>query len=146
MMNMIYVIKTSYGAHPDFKRFFAGMGYRKLHKKAEALISALKKQGVKIICPSDKAFDQGTYDDVYRSITACRCTLAFTDGMTFAETRHATELTHSVMVAGHPVYLFTSQDNHYNENALFKGLSDLPNVHILPPDIKSAVNIILKGT
>jgi hypothetical protein len=143
---MIYVIKTSYSSHPDFKRFLAGRRYRKLHKTTEKLISALKKLGYKIICPSDSAFDKGSYDDVYRSIESCGCTLAFTDSLTFAETRRATELTHSIMVAKIPVYLYTSLDDFYNQNALFKGLIDLPNVDLLPSDVKSAVSILTNLT
>jgi len=142
MKKMIYVIKTSYSAHPDFKKFFAGCRYRKFHKTAEKLISALKKQGYKIVHPSEKAFDQGSYDDVYRSIEACACTLAFTDSMTFSGTRSATELTHSIMVASVPVFLYTNLDDFYNQNALFKGIRDLPNVYPLSPDVKSALQLM----
>jgi hypothetical protein len=145
-MKLIYVIKTSYSKHPDYGRLLAGSKYRKQHKTAERLLAALKKQDAKIVCPSDSAFDSGSYGDVYRSIEACACTLAFTDGMTFAETRRATELTHSIMVAGKPVFLYTALDNHHEQNALFKGLKDLPNVYLLPSDIKSAAQLIINRT
>ena len=138
-----YVIKTNYTKHPDYAKFWAGRKYRKLHKKAEIIIKGLKKKGHKTVDPSDKAFAGGSYDDVYRSIEACDFTLAFTDGLTFAETRRATELTHSIMVAGSPVFLFTALDDNYETSALFKGLCDIPGVIVLPPKAKSAVNSIL---
>jgi len=143
----IYLIKADFSTFERpglFKRTAFGR-HIKITEKFEKL---LKKQGCRTVYVSESDFKN--YGDIRGRIGSCKCVLAFTDAKTFETNHRAEELTHSIMDAGVRVFLYTELDDNYNKNRLFSGLDALPNVHVLPKDIKASVQLIdsimTKGT
>jgi len=114
-------------------------------KISEKLTETLKKHDCKIGYVKESAFPEGGYEQIYKYINSCDCSLVFTDSLTFAGdegTWRANELTHSILTAALPVFLYTGLDDYYGKSELFKGVKDLPNVYPLPDNIKSAAEFI----
>ena len=139
MTKRIYLISASF---LNFEKpgLFKKTPFDKHIKTSEKFTKQLKANDFRVVYLKEENF--AGYEDVHGRIGSCKCVLAFTDAKTFETNHRAEELTHSIMDAGVRVFLYTELDDNYKKNRLFNGLSDLPNVHILPADVKKAVNII----
>ena len=139
MINRIYLISAPF-LNYERPGLFKKTPFDKHIKASEKFMHHLKKQGCRVVFLDEGDFSG--YEDIRNRISSCKCVLAFTDAKTFETNHRAEELTHSIMDAGIHVFLYTELDDNYQKNRLFRGLSDLPHVHILPADVKKAVNLI----